>query len=585
LILLYQLLVAEMYLRPTLINPMETTQMTNRLYKVIISCLLLTLLSACGGQSQPTPSGTPIGEITNPLIILPGLAASSLVNNDGTSNQFNEVWPNLFDLAISPSDTHLDVLGLASNGVDPLKDTPSYTTIRANDVIRQASLLNLKKDVYQITINHFLQNGYVEGKSLFICPYDWRKSVVALEKTVDDCITQALKANPEATQVDVFAHSMGGTMMRHYLTDAERAKRVSQLITAGTPYLGAPRMGVYLLDNLCFLEIYVCIVDPNILKRQAVNYPIIYELLPSTDYFQLYDGYMRRNYDANQDGTVDGLLTAAESATVFSQFNPDLYHQAETLHRNTGGWANGGTNGVEVVAIAGYGHATMHVIIEEDATPTLTMEHTNGDGSIPLYSGAMQNLETGVDLSGGVPVFYVEESHQSLAYNQAVLQFAVMAFNGVDYETARAKAGLDATPKTLTGQVIAVKGNVRPEVFDHEGNLMGRLHDSHTATSLIPNATHDEVSGTTYMFLHNTRTYTINLHGHTDNETVDMRLHRFQDDQPLEPIVYQDVPVQNGSKHTLSYDPTQIHQPEPVVPPLQLDHDGDGTHDDEHLPE
>ena len=122
----------------------------------------------------------------------------------------------------------------------------------------------------------------------------------------------------------------------------------------------------------------------------------------------------------------------------------------------------------------------------------------------------------------------------------------------------------------------------RAEVIDHEGHLMGRLHDSHTATSLIPNATHDEVGGTTYIFLHNSRTYNINLHGHTDNETAHMSVHRIQDDQVLDPIIYQNIPMQNGSKHTLNYDPTQAHQANPIVPPFKLDHDGDGVHDDEH---
>ena len=161
---------------------------------------------------------------------------------------------------------------LAQNGVDPLQNEPEYTSIRVGDIIRKENHpINpfSKIDIYGATVEYFTQQrGYTEGKDFFVCPYDWRKdnrgnATGTLNNTLDKCINQALTQNPNATQVNILAHSMGGVIARYYISDPIRAQKIKRLITLGTPYLGAPKIALGILDQMCFIDDPICITNPE----------------------------------------------------------------------------------------------------------------------------------------------------------------------------------------------------------------------------------------------------------------------------------------------------------------------------------
>jgi len=54
-------------------------------------------------------------------------------------------------------------------------------------------------------------------------------------------INDVLEANPNYSQVDVVAHSMGGLVLSSYV-NANGSDKLRRIITAATPYEGAPRM-------------------------------------------------------------------------------------------------------------------------------------------------------------------------------------------------------------------------------------------------------------------------------------------------------------------------------------------------------
>lgn len=89
-------------------------------------------------------------------------------------------------------------------------------------------------------IHRLMNEGYEEGKDLFVVHYDWRQGNIqsAIEYLMP-AITRA-KEESGAEKVDIIAHSMGGLVARAYL-QSENLYRddVDQFIMLGTPNEGA----------------------------------------------------------------------------------------------------------------------------------------------------------------------------------------------------------------------------------------------------------------------------------------------------------------------------------------------------------
>jgi hypothetical protein len=88
--------------------------------------------------------------------------------------------------------------------------------------------------------DEFLANGYEDGKNFFTFPYQWRDSNVENAKLLRDKIID-IKEKTGRPKVDIVAHSMGGLLAREYIESDYFSDDVDQLITVGTPHLGAPK--------------------------------------------------------------------------------------------------------------------------------------------------------------------------------------------------------------------------------------------------------------------------------------------------------------------------------------------------------
>ena len=86
----------------------------------------------------------------------------------------------------------------------------------------------------------FENAGYIPEEDLFTFPYEWRDSnkvnAVALRGKI-----QQIKNLTHKAKVDIVAHSMGGLLAREYIESGYYDNDVDQLITVGTPNLGAPK--------------------------------------------------------------------------------------------------------------------------------------------------------------------------------------------------------------------------------------------------------------------------------------------------------------------------------------------------------
>ena len=93
---------------------------------------------------------------------------------------------------------------------------------------------------YDNLYEEFADNGYVPEQNLFTFPYEWRDSnkVNAIELKGK---IQQIKDQTHRPKVDIVAHSMGGLLAREYIENNYYQNDVDQLITLGTPHLGAPK--------------------------------------------------------------------------------------------------------------------------------------------------------------------------------------------------------------------------------------------------------------------------------------------------------------------------------------------------------
>lgn len=94
--------------------------------------------------------------------------------------------------------------------------------------------------VYKPFINNLKRLGYIPGKNLFICYYNWMKpNSDSARDFLMPKIKEALDCNPHSNKVDILCHSMGGIVARAYIQSPYYNNDVDKLIFMATPNLGA----------------------------------------------------------------------------------------------------------------------------------------------------------------------------------------------------------------------------------------------------------------------------------------------------------------------------------------------------------
>jgi pimeloyl-ACP methyl ester carboxylesterase len=176
---------------------------------------------------------------------------------------------------------------------------------------------------YDNLYEEFKNSGYIPEKNLFTFPYQWRDSnkvnAVNLRAKI-----QEIRSKTNRPKVDIVAHSMGGLLAREYIESSYYENDVDQLITVGTPHLGAPEAYMKWEGGAWLYNLYE-IAQKSIVDQEARekgfddaysyirNRPIISikELLPSYNYlYDAEDGNLLRNsYPVNypQNNFLDNL--------------------------------------------------------------------------------------------------------------------------------------------------------------------------------------------------------------------------------------------------------------------------------------
>ncbi len=145
---------------------------------------------------------------------------------------------------------------------------------------------------------------------LFPFPYDWRLDNAQNAGRLAKYIDLIREANPDVTNVDVVAHSMGGLLARRYML--EHPGVVQTFVSACSPYLGSPKAAMTLkTGDLDEFGLNV-VVGLELGKQIARHMPALHQLMPTQGYFDLGGRpVVERGWDGDGNGSAFDTLDYA----------------------------------------------------------------------------------------------------------------------------------------------------------------------------------------------------------------------------------------------------------------------------------
>ncbi len=281
---------------------------------------------------------------------------------------------------------------------------PLDTSLTTGDIIKKETAdvgvgnVTLFDYSYSL-IQEFQNQGYTEGKDLFTFPYDWRYGVSGVIGSTTTNVTllqqkiQDIMAQTGSSKVDVVAHSTGGLLVKKYVMDHPADNHIGKAVFVGVPNTGAPKAVKVLLQGDSFGVPWLADSE---MQKLAQNFPIIYDLIPSQQYYTTKGSYIKiinqgiftystQDLDFNQS---NNFLTSDHSA------NSQALTNANNLHSLSFDNFDMRSAGVDVYAIDGCKTGTIGKVIERRSTglfggTTTTYdepEEVPGDGTVPLES-------------------------------------------------------------------------------------------------------------------------------------------------------------------------------------------------------
>ncbi len=259
------------------------------------------MISGCGVPLSQF-SDFPIIHPENPIIIIPGIMGSQLVD----SKTGDVVWGKVIDLkAVDPHKAliHPEIDGLELP-TDKWPINENRDRLVPTNILTKYEMINRIAEVeaYQGLIQRFSQCGLQEGDihqctardNLYLFGYDWRRDLVETAIILGERIEEIQKVSGSPKQkVSFITHSMGGIVANYYLMygkkdvisgitdpneipepDYAGAKNVDKVFLMGVPLGGTP----YAFKSLHDGEY----LGPFVYASQWTTFtmPSIYEMLP-----------------------------------------------------------------------------------------------------------------------------------------------------------------------------------------------------------------------------------------------------------------------------------------------------------------
>jgi len=343
----------------------------------------------------------------NPVIVIPGITASSLV--DDYPLKADEIWTMVFNrkyerIALHPDDLRYEAL-------EPAR-------------VRAGQLFPLYDDLIR-ALRHELSARADKPTPVFAFPYDWRMDVQATAEKLGAFIDEAIArtkllrhyADADDLQVDLVGHSMGGLVICEYLSQSGRRSSVGKIVTIGTPFLGSVEAIVKIATGMSLLTG----PEPKEREREAARVtPALYQLFPS--YPGATTGPTGTDVDVfdcenMQSSIVDSLTEFVRLYSVSTRSEDrqdraieileEMLQRARRHRRNVENLklSDAGVRQSEWLAVVGVGektrvqltiqksrHGPWFVIDEDQFVNELSADnrnsHRTGDGTVPL-AGAL----------------------------------------------------------------------------------------------------------------------------------------------------------------------------------------------------
>ncbi len=311
-----------------------------------------------------------------PVVFLPGFLGSE-IQCDGALE-----WPTSFPAFRVDTAS----LALAEDGRTNLGCASAGPTGRMIDTALGTSVYDTTRAWVQ---------GVAPGRSYFF-GWDWRKapteSIAGLNAVIDDALDDPRMIAQGVKRVTLYGHSYGGLLARQYVDDPARARRVQRVLTAGTPFWGAPKPVFPLAfgQETPFDSSMDAMFDNTGLQELTKNLAGGYQLWPSAnmpDWLSV-------------DGTeLRGAAIGAFAASLGG--NAILWGQARQRHADVYDGFFDDDGRIDVRAVRGIGVPSVgHIAITNTAPgkADVTVKLTTGDKTVPAISAGQGPVPTDAPL-------------------------------------------------------------------------------------------------------------------------------------------------------------------------------------------
>jgi len=368
----------------------------------------------------------------NPVIFVPGIAASKL------AIEGEEVWPG-----------PISSLGSAWPRLT-LDPSRPQNSVQATDVLREfyggfldwveASGFPPYRWNPQQPCDLSQNAPGAQQPTLFIYPYDWRRAGTTNADGLARYVQCVQQFHP-GKKIDVVAHSMGGLITRRLLLDhPAEANAVRQVITIGSPFLGAPKAIATMYSGL-FVGPEWFPIRAGTIQELSEYFPAVHELMPSRLIFPppgMPGSPMRSAFRAGpEDPEVVTDLTYPQFVSKLdSRFRSNPGTTNQTLHDSSGqdDWRSD-ASGIRFVHFVGR-QSDQRTIVRVTVAryPWLGPEgysvaeqvdllHGVGDGTVPAKSAT---FDFGTYLAPGARIEYVDGDAESVEHAKLPSHPAVM---------------------------------------------------------------------------------------------------------------------------------------------------------------
>lgn len=350
------------------------------------------------------PTREPVFPRSSSVVLLPGTIGSELDNSPRSGcrdRPSGRLWPPWGDDLSSGIQDLLHIKELFGWRLKALElDSSGMLPANSCDIIRATRVIERPLPGMDPYMEPLADRLRAAGLSVSTCPYDWRHSVdrEALGR-LRQCVEQAASVSADG-RVALVGHSMGGLLATWYVSDPQRARSVSQIVTVGTPFLGAPLMieqlltgltGIEFLDDFTANPLAAPLVNRGLIQRIYRNSLGFMTLLPSGEYETMIGPALFR-HDAILDpfGSPKPLTGATFVAFLASRGAvPSLIESGRTTHAEIAAAQRAAE--VPISLLAADHHAdTVAALTIAHSGPTkreiLSPAFTPGDGTVPLGS-------------------------------------------------------------------------------------------------------------------------------------------------------------------------------------------------------